>query len=139
MADKQNEPRTTPATGASPVPATSAQAERQLAERLKEEREYLGLSQEQVANALDIPRAAVSAIETGRRKVSGIELARLAALFGTNPDRLLGADAEPDPTDVQLFRATKALSGRDKEQVLRFAEFLRTAGTPPPVSLEEDS
>ena len=51
-----------------------AEAERKLAERLKEERDYLGLSQEQVANALGIPRAAVSAIETGRRKVSGLEV-----------------------------------------------------------------
>src|SRR5580658_10954072 len=77
-------------------------AERQLAERIKAERDYLGLSQEQVAAALGIPRAAVSAIETSRRKVSGLELARLAALFGTTPDRLLGAEAKPDPTDVQL-------------------------------------
>ena len=119
--------------------AMDSEAERRLAERLKEERDYLGLSQEQVANALNIPRAAISAIETGRRKVSGLELARLAALFGTTPDRLLGAEAEHDPTDVQLFRATKALSDHDKEQVLRFAEFLRTAGAPPQVSLDEDS
>jgi transcriptional regulator with XRE-family HTH domain len=139
MSDARGERRTPAMTESGRGPAEGAEAERRLAERLKEERDYLGLSQEQVANALGIPRAAVSAIETGRRKVSGVELARLAALFGTNPDRLLGAQAEHDTTDVQLFRATKALSNHDKEQVLRFAEFLRTAGPPPRVILDEDS
>ena len=42
-----------------------------------------------------------------------------------------GADAEEDATSQALFRTTKALSDKDREQVLRFAEFLRTAGTPP--------
>jgi transcriptional regulator with XRE-family HTH domain len=102
-----------------------------LAERISTEREYLGLKQEQVAAALSISRAAVSAIETGRRRVSGQELKRLAALFGTSVDRLLGAEPEQDPTSAALFRATKALSDRDREQVLRFAEFLRNAGPAP--------
>jgi len=115
-----------------------ADAQRRLAERLKSERDYLGLSQEQVAKVLGIPRAAVSAIETGRRKVSGVELARLAALFGSSPDRLLGSQLEPDPTDVQLYRATQSLSDNDKAQVLRFAEFLRSAGQPPTVMVEDE-
>lgn len=115
-----------------------ADAERRLAARLKSERDYLGLSQEQVAKVLGIPRAAVSAIETGRRKVSSVELARLAALFGTSPDRLLGAELERDPTDVQLYRATQSLSDHDKAQVLRFAEFLRSAGRPPAIVIDDE-
>jgi transcriptional regulator with XRE-family HTH domain len=104
-----------------------------LAERIRTEREYLSLKQEQVAAALNISRAAVSAIETGRRRVSSQELKRLATLFGTSVDRLLGAEPEQDPTSLALFRATRALSERDREQVLRFAEFLRNAGQPPAV------
>lgn len=95
-----------------------------LAERIRAEREYLGLKQEQVAQALKVSRAAVSAIETGRRKVSSIELARLAKLFGTSTDRLLGSELPTDESVTQLFRATKGLSDHDKDQVLRFAEFL---------------
>jgi len=109
-----------------------------LAERIRTEREYLNLRQEQVAAALNISRAAVSAIETGRRRVSSQELKHLAALFATSVDRLLGAELEQDPTSVALFRATRALSERDREQVLRFAEFLRNAGPPPPVSNQDD-
>lgn len=112
----------------------------QLAERLRAEREYLNLKQEQVAAVLRISRAAVSAIETGRRKVSGQELKQLANLFGTSVDRLLGADPEVDETTQALFRTTKELSDNDRAQVLRFAEFLRNAGPPPEVvgdSLEQ--
>jgi transcriptional regulator with XRE-family HTH domain len=105
----------------------------QLADRIHREREYLNLSQEQVASVLGVSRAAVSAIETGRRKVSSQELKRLAALFGTSVDRLLGAELEEDPTSVALFRATKDMSAGEREQVLRFAEFLRNAGPPPVV------
>lgn len=98
--------------------------ERELASRLREEREYLGMSQDQVAAALSLPRAAVSAFETGRRKVSSAELAKLARLYGTTPDRLLGADTAVDEKATRLFRAAKNLSDHDKDQVLRFVEFL---------------
>jgi transcriptional regulator with XRE-family HTH domain len=103
--------------------------ERELASRLREEREYLGMNQDQVAAALSLPRAAVSAFETGRRKVSSAELAKLARLYGTTPDRLLGADGVVDERATRLFRATKNLSDHDKDQVLRFVEFLNGVGT----------
>ncbi|WP_440104207.1 helix-turn-helix transcriptional regulator [Streptosporangium sp. H16] len=108
----------------------------QLADRIRKEREYLNLSQEQVASVLGVSRAAVSAMETGRRKVSGQELKRLAQLFGTSVDRLLGAELVEDPTSQALFRAAKSLSEHDREQVLRFAEFLRNAGAPPAIETE---
>ena len=37
--------------------------------RLKEAREYLGLSQQEVATSLNLPRTAVSMIESGQRGV----------------------------------------------------------------------
>lgn len=101
----------------------------ELAERIRTEREYLGLTQDQVAKVLGVPRAAVSAIETGRRKVSSVELAKLAKLFGTSSDRLLGTEALANEASTQLFRATKDLSDRDRDQVLRFAEFLSRSST----------
>lgn len=110
----------------------------ELAERIRQERSYVGLSQADVADALGISRAAVSALENGKRRVSGLELGRLAELFGTSVDRLLGRDLPADETTTALFRATKSLTESDKEQVLRFAEFLRGAGTAPPVSISRE-
>ncbi len=71
-------------------------------------------------------------MEAGRRKVSGLELARLGALYRRPVEQLLGQATEPeDQTSAALFRTAKDLTERDKEQVLRFAEFLKNAGPPP--------
>jgi transcriptional regulator with XRE-family HTH domain len=102
--------------------------------RLREAREFLGLSQEVVAEALGVPRASVSAMESGRRKVSSLELRDLARLykrpleFFYNDDR---SGAVDDEATQALFRATRNLATDDKEQVVRFAEFLKGAGQAP--------
>jgi transcriptional regulator with XRE-family HTH domain len=101
-----------------------------LGNRLREAREYVGLLQEDVAGALGIPRTSLSALEAGKRKVSGVELRRLARLYRRPVGWLLGEE-EIELGDVELlFRATANLSDHDKEQVLRFAEFLAAAGRP---------
>jgi ribosome-binding protein aMBF1 (putative translation factor) len=41
-----------------------------LARNIRSEREYLGLSQEDVASVLGVPRPAISSIENGRRMVN---------------------------------------------------------------------
>lgn len=121
-----------------PTEPTEPQLEQALAERLRTEREYLGLSQDQVARVLELPRAAVSAFETGRRKVSSVELARLAKLYGTTPNRLLGSEMPVDDRTTKLFRATNKLSEHDKDQVLRFVEFLSNASPAQPGGAGED-
>jgi transcriptional regulator with XRE-family HTH domain len=106
-----------------------------LSQRLREAREYLGLSQEYVAEQLGIPRAAVSAFESAKRKVSSLELKRLAQLYRRSYDYLLGTTPpEPDADEVvvaAVYRTTKNLSAADKEQLLRFAQFLEQSGGPP--------
>jgi transcriptional regulator with XRE-family HTH domain len=102
--------------------------------RLRQGREYLGLSQESVAEALGVPRASVSAMESGRRKVSSLELRDLARLYKRSLEWFYDDPAKPiaeDETVTALFRATKNLKPEDKEQVLRFAEFLKGAGQAP--------
>lgn len=100
--------------------------------RLRAAREYVGLSQELVAQHLNIPRPAVSAMEHGGRKVSGLELKKLAQLYGRPVAYFLGEEDEPvleaDEVGAALFRATRQLSDRDRHQVLQFAEFLRNSG-----------
>jgi transcriptional regulator with XRE-family HTH domain len=117
-------------------PTTSPPAEQErLAQRLREAREYLGLSQEFVAEQLGIPRAAVSAMETAKRKVSSLELRQLSRLYRRDYAYFLGGeDEESDQEEAvvaALYRATKKLSAVDKEQVLKFAQFLQQAGGSP--------
>lgn len=115
--------------------AQLAEQER-LSQHLREAREFLGLSQEFVAEQLGLSRAAVSAIETNRRKVSSVELKQFARLYHLDlgfffEDAAASAQPDSDQTVVALFRTTKSLSSEDKEQVLRFAQFLRHAKQPP--------
>jgi transcriptional regulator with XRE-family HTH domain len=93
--------------------------------RLREARTFLGLSQQDVATALGIPRSSVSAMETGRRNVTGLELRRLARLYRRPVAWLLGEDAE---LDLEVLAATRGLAEQDRALVLRFAEFLASAG-----------
>ncbi len=97
-----------------------------LGERLKEAREYLDLSQDEVAKKMSLPRSAVSLIESGQRKVDAIELQKLAELYQRTVSYFTGeVIAAAIPKDVEhLARTAKKLSGRDREELTRFAEFL---------------
>lgn len=103
-----------------------------LGRRLKEAREFLGLSQESVSAAMNLPRATISALEGGKRKVSGVELQRFATLYRRDIEFFFRSEPEPeDHLVAALFRATKELNEQDREQVLKFAEFLKHAGPAP--------
>ncbi|GAB7006514.1 hypothetical protein JCM18899A_39870 [Nocardioides sp. AN3] len=98
-------------------------------QRLRSARETLGLTQEDVAGALSIQRTSVIAMEAGKRNVSALELRRLARLYRRSVAWILGEEpaAELIGDDGALYRATAELSAEDREQVLRFAEFLAAA------------
>ena len=85
----------------------------QLGERLRRARERRGLSQQAVAEALGLPRTAVTNIETGNRTVATLELARLADLYGASPAGFFAADAAPAEEDaaVVLPRVLASLDG----------------------------
>jgi len=62
-------------------------------EMLKELREKRDVSQREIAEALDVTSAAVSAWETGAKKPRFDKLQALADYFGVNPDYLMGGSA----------------------------------------------
>src|SRR5687767_12000763 len=101
-----------------------------LARRLKEQRTFLNLTQQFVADQSGIPRSAISDIERGARRVDSLELKRLAALYRMPVDYFLGTgqedlDGSADPTVHALARAATQMGPEGKEQVLRFATFLQ--------------
>ena len=87
-----------------------------LAGRLRRAREECGLSQQQVADALGLPRTALSKIEGGTRNVSTLELTKLIDLYGFPASYFLAADDEPRPEDLVhiLLRAIPEMA-RDSE------------------------
>src|SRR5438046_3096503 len=114
-------------------PLSPEEEQERLGKRLQEAREYLGLSQEYVAEQLGIPRASVSAMETGKRKVSSLELKQLSRLYRQTVEYFLGEEdmvPQGQPKDEAmnaLYRTTKDLTAEDRLQVLRFAQFLQSS------------
>ena len=101
---------------------------RRLGDRLREARKYLGLKQEEVATYLKIPRTALTDIENGQRKVEVIELARLSKLYRQPVAYFTGEDETSAnlPVDVaHLARRAADLSQQDRNELSRFAEYLR--------------
>ncbi|MEE8253171.1 MAG: helix-turn-helix transcriptional regulator [Hyphomicrobium sp.] len=107
---------------------------KQLGERLRETRKYLGLKQEEVAAYLKIQRTALSDIESGQRRVEALELTRLAKLYQQPVSYFTGEDAAAAalPADVaHIARQAADLSAQDRDELGRFAEYLRARSQAP--------
>lgn len=99
-----------------------------MGECLREARQYLGLKQDEVAQYLKIQRSALSEIEAGNRRVEALELNRLAKLYRQPVTYFMGEDdaAATLPVDVaHLARQAADLSRKDRDELGRFAEYLR--------------
>jgi transcriptional regulator with XRE-family HTH domain len=110
------------------MPVPNAEHDRvKLAERLRQSREYLELSQDEVARRVDLPRTAISMIESGLRRVEAIELSKFAEIY-QRPQAYFTGERQDDyalPPEVEhLARTAKKLSGEDRAELARFAEFL---------------
>ena len=108
---------------------------RRLGEKLREAREYLGLSRDEVAKHLGVPRTALTNLEAGQRGVDALELKRLADLYRQPVSHFTGSEddaAAALPSDVaHLARTAASLSVKDRQELERFAEYLRTRSSAP--------
>lgn len=105
---------------------------KKIGDRIRNERKYRGYSQQEVADYLDVSRSSVSLMENGERKINSIELKQLADFFNTTIDTLI-SEEDPNARDDQevrmVARAASELSPEDREEVIRFAEFLMSRNT----------
>lgn len=99
---------------------------RQLADRLRETREYLNLSQQYVSEQTGIPRSAISDIERGARRVESLELKRLANVYGVAVSYFLEDEAaDGDKLAAVMTRMLGELGERERDELMRFANYLR--------------
>lgn len=96
----------------------------QLATRLRDTRQALGLTQAEVARRLGVHRPTVSEMEAGRRAVTSEELYRLARLYEVPVSTLLGASAE-DEVERILFRKDGIAEPAARAAVRRFVRRCR--------------
>lgn len=108
-------------------PVVDAEQRSHLGRRLKGTREYLGLSQQQVAERTGIVRSAVSDIERGVRRVEVMELKKLARLYRLSVSYFLDEDEAADAGEHALAglpRTHKPLSEGDRIEVAKFIQYL---------------
>lgn len=96
----------------------------ELHERIRIAREEAGLTQGQLAKLLDVSRPTVSEIEAGRRKVSAVELGKMADLFRVSTEWLLGRDDSADMSQ-ELLLAARHLEKLSTGDLSRVLELLR--------------
>ena len=83
-----------------------------LAERIRAAREACGLTQKELAEHLGFSRPTVVQIEAGNRAVSGIELDKIAYLFGRDIREFIAESFEEEDALAALFRAQPAVAGQ---------------------------
>ena len=101
---------------------------RELGRRLRSARETRGLSQQTAADALGVPRTAVTGMEAGSRAVSSLELTVLSELYLLPVADFLqeGARDEDEDVLVALYRAAPGLRNPvTQDQVARCVSLCR--------------
>lgn len=85
--------------------------------KLRKAREYLDLTQEQVANILKIGRDAIIRIEKGTRKVSAEELSNFSRLYKISMEEIVN-EKNYSINDQAFARGFDELSEQDQIEVL---------------------
>ena len=90
------------------------------AARLRELRKSMQLTQEDVANTLNIHRTTYTKYETGKANPDQKCLLQLAELFHVSVDHLLGRDPEPSPLSLQDGNASLTLTPAEQGLLFNF-------------------
>lgn len=93
-----------------------------LGRRLRDAREYLGFTQQQVADAVQVHRNTIVNIEAGNHDVSAETFQALAKLYGYPTSYFLD---NGEPMDLPRNIDTTKLPLEDVDELKKFAEFLR--------------
>ncbi len=93
--------------------------------RLKNAREAAGLTQQQVAKLLELPRPAISEMESESRTVSVGELKQLAEHYKVSLQWLTGEPGDGDERIKIAARKLSALRDEDIDMVMRIVDSFR--------------
>ena len=91
-------------------------------DRIKNYRNRLHLSQENVANFLGINRATYTQMENGKRKITAEDISRLSELFGVTADALLNENKISQPSTV-FARSFEKLDENDQAEIMNLIKF----------------
>lgn len=97
----------------------------EVGDRVAEARRVRGLSQERLAEFLELERTAIAKIESGRRQINALELVRLGERLGRPPSWFVA----PPPTAVVSRRAATAEQRTNRAGEFALADAIRDLHT----------
>lgn len=96
---------------------------KKIGEKLKKLRTYMGLTQQEVAEILNIGRDAIIRIEHGDRKIDVAELMNFSKLYSISMEELLTNEKNNNIYDEAYARGFNNLSVKDKEEIMNLIEY----------------
>lgn len=98
-----------------------------IGQRIKERREFLKLSQKELAEKAKKSSAAyIAFIEGGNRSISTLDLMLLAKALGVTVSYLVGESTEVEKGDpIQALRADDSLNKTDRQKVEEYYKLLK--------------
>lgn len=101
-----------------------------MANRIKERRHALGLTQEELAQKVGLQKSAIAKYENGRvENIKKSMIAKMSAALECRPSYLMGWDDEPLPeatteTEQRILDAVRSLNDYGQEEALNHLEYL---------------
>ena len=90
-----------------------------LGQRIKAQRLRIGMTQDELAEKLLIPKASVSAYENDRIDIKGSRIIELAEALGVTPNYLLGFIEEENPVLADIIEALKQIKDLNTLNILK--------------------
>lgn len=92
-------------------------------EKLRAVREFLGLTQDQVASTLNLTRNIIVNIENDKRSIKADELYNFSKLYGITMEEIVSDEKEIDMNDQVFARSFYSLSEKDKQEIINLIKF----------------
>ena len=93
--------------------------EETLGQRIKAQRIRIGMTQDDLAEKLLIPKASVSAYENDRIDIKGSRIVELAEALGVSPNYLLGFAEEENPVLDDIIEALRKIKNQNTLDILK--------------------
>ena len=93
--------------------------EETLGQRIKAQRIRIGMTQDDLAEKLLIPKASVSAYENDRIDIKGSRIVELAEALGVSPNYLLGFNEEENPVLEDIIVALRKINDQNALDILK--------------------
>lgn len=91
--------------------------------KLRAAREFLGLTQDQVASSLNLTRNIIVNIENDKRAIKSDELYKFSKLYGISMEDIVSEKKEIDLKSQVFARGFDTLSEKDKEEIINLINF----------------